>query len=391
MAAYSWVCIGEDQTVPVSGFVREGYSLQHAALFLDNERVSEGLYLSSAKTIRDRLQLLGFGRARADAVVLQGWATRHHVENKNLADDPEKLIADFVIDLESEGGAPSVYENPSKQRLRSSWGYIWGEERSQLRYLVDRLPDEHPVAFDLREVIGRGHAAASETLCADARAEEITEASGTMPTITLTEGSSDASILEKALEILRPDLVGFLTFMDYSHKPDGGVGAVTNGLKAFSAAGVGNRIIGLYDNDTAGRQGLLSLRKSPLRPHMRGTVLPELELARSYPTYGPDGLSCTDINGRAVSVELFLGRDVLTIDGELSPVQWTQYVKPMNSYQGEISQKGLIQERFYEKVKTFSAASRHEKSDDWQDLEHLIDYIVQLMSTEDNSQKEPQN
>lgn len=379
MAAYSWVCIGEDQSIPISGSVREGYSLQHAAL------------LSSAKTIRDRLQLLGFSRARADTVILERWATRHHVEDEFLDDDPEKLVADFVVHLGSEGEASAVYRNSSEKRLLSSWGYIWGEERNQLRYLVDRLPDEHPVAFDLREVIHRGYVEASETLCTDARAEEITEASGTMPTIVLTEGSSDASILDKALEILRPDLVGFLTFMDYSHKPDGGVGAVTNGLKAFSAAGIGNRIIGLYDNDTAGRQGLLSLQKSPLRPHMRGTVLPELELARSYPTYGPDGLSRTDINGRAVSVELFLGRDVLTIDGELSPVQWTQYVKPMNSYQGEISQKDVIQGRFYSKAKAFNAASKHEKRDDWQDLEHLIDYIVQLMSSGGSSQTEPRN
>lgn len=368
----------------------EGYSLQHAALFLDKEQVSEGLYLSSARTIRDRLQLLGFHSARANAVIHEQWGTRYQVEDEYLADDPEKLIADHVAHLESGSAASADYGNSAEHHFLNSWGYIWGEDHNQLRYLVDRLPDEYPVAFDLRDVIRRGYLSVSETLCADARAEEVSEASGTMPTIVLTEGSSDASVLEKALEIVRPDLVGFLNFMDYSHKPDGGVGAVTNGLKAFSAAGVGNRIIGLYDNDTAGCQGLLSVQKSPLRSHMRATVLPEIEIARSYPTYGPDGLSCTDINGRAVSVELFLGRDVLTIDGELSPVQWTQYVKPMNSYQGEISQKDLIQQRFYDKAKAFNAASRREKEDDWQDLEFLINYIVQLMST-GSSHSKPSN
>ena len=109
------------------------------------------------------------------------------------------MIAEFVVHLGSEGEASAVYGKSSERRLLSSWGYIWGEERNQLRYLVDRLPDEHPVPFDLREGIQRGYVEASETLCADARAEEITEASGTMPTIVLTEGSSDASILDKAL------------------------------------------------------------------------------------------------------------------------------------------------------------------------------------------------
>lgn len=377
MAAYSWICIGEECLYPVSGHSREGYSTSHAALFRDEDFVGEGKYRTSAKIMRDRLQLLGHSSAKSSKVVHAKWSSRHNVQDKVDKDGevkPEDLIRDYVQGL-TDGTKNDVTLGPTAgERLISYWGYIWGEDEAQLRFLVDRLPDEHPIVFDLSGVIGTGHVEWSPTLCADARSEEAAESVKSMPLIVLTEGSTDAEILTRAMEKLRPDLLSFITFMDYSHKPEGGAGAVTNGLKAFSAAGVGNRVIGLYDNDTAGREAMKSVTGSGsmLRANIRPVTLPELEFAKKYPAYGPDGLSEIDINGRAVSIELFLGRDILMDHNRrLTPIQWTSYIRSMESYQGEITQKKILQGLFWDKVNsdTFTVS-------EWDDLNYLIDYLV---------------
>lgn len=39
--------------------------------------------------------------------------------------------------------------------------------------------------------------------------------------------------------------------------------------------------------------------------------LPDLEMCRHYPTIGPGGSSIDNINGRACSIEMFLGKAIL--------------------------------------------------------------------------------
>jgi hypothetical protein len=102
--------------------------------------------------------------------------------------------------------------------------------------------------------------------------------------------------------------------------------------------------------------------------------LPDLDMARAYPTYGPEGESEADINGRSVSIELFLGRDVLTFDGELAPVQWTSYVPSMKAYQGEVTRKADIQKRFREKVRMASSVDPDDPA--WADLACLITHLI---------------
>lgn len=376
MGAYSWVCIGEDPRLPLAGAARETYSTAHAALFLDSEHVERGLYVSTVKTLRDRLQLLGVTAEHANTVVDAEWHGRENVDDEDKDISPDSLIgaylhAGFKEDPESGGW------NPAAEKLVAAWGYIWREDHAQLRYLLDRLPDDHVIAFDLSEVVGAGYVEWTSTLCADARAMEAASAQGTMPTIVLTEGTTDAEFLKDGLALLRPDLLGFLTFMDYSQKPEGGAGAVSNGLKAFSAAGVGNHVIGLYDNDTAGRTALSSLNKGPkLRPNLKATTLPQLELASNYPASGPDGTNHADINGRAVSIELFFGPDVLAKNGALVPIQWTAYEKGIASYQGEITGKKELQNDFRKKL-----SRGIEKPEEWNDFMSVLNHLITVAGT----------
>lgn len=60
-----------------------------------------------------------------------------------------------------------------------------------------------------------------------------------------------------------------------------------------------------------------------------------------------------DVNGRAASLELYFGEDVLRqTDGGLTSVQWTGYSKKQASYQGEILNKVQLQKRFRAKLKS---------------------------------------
>ena len=74
-------------------------------------------------------------------------------------------------------------------------------------------------------------------------------------------------------------------------------------LKSFAGAGIANRIVLLLDNDTAARDAVRALRGAKLLDHYSVLHYPDIELARSYPTLGPTGLSEMDVNGLAGSIE----------------------------------------------------------------------------------------
>ncbi len=67
--------------------------------------------------------------------------------------------------------------------------------------------------------------------------------------------------------------------------------------------------------------------------------------------FGPPGEHISDINGRAVSIELFLGRHNLSaVDGTLIPVTWNGYVSSVGQYQGEINEKRRVLDLFLEEA-----------------------------------------
>jgi hypothetical protein len=118
--------------------------------------------------------------------------------------------------------------------------------------------------------------------------------------------------------------------------------SLTSGL---AAANVSNRVVAVLDNDTAGRQAERELLRRSLPRHFTVARLPDVPHATAYPTSGPDGLSTSDVNGRAVSVELMFGLDVLRrVTGQEPPrVRWGTYLQSMDAYQGVVTMKREIQ------------------------------------------------
>ena len=86
--------------------------------------------------------------------------------------------------------------------------------------------------------------------------------------------------------------------------------------------------------------------------------LPDIELAREYPTVGPQGRHRTDINGLACGIELYLGEAALSADGGLRPVQWTGKVG--DAWQGDVGNKKAVRDRFLEEMRRGNVAAVRE-------------------------------
>ena len=198
------------------------------------------------------------------------------------------------------------------------------------------------------------------------------------PAVIITEGSTDILVLEATMRARYPHLRSFIRFFDFGDGAEGSASAGIRTLKSFAAAGISNRVVLVLDNDSAARDAERALRGAKLPDHYSVLHYPDLDLAKSYPTHGPDGLRMMDVNGLAGSIELYLGTDVLTQeDGALSPVQWRSYIEGTRSYQGEVIDKARLRKKFLAKAKAAEADPKAMDAQDWSGLEAIINLIVE--------------
>jgi hypothetical protein len=195
--------------------------------------------------------------------------------------------------------------------------------------------------------------------------------------IILTEGSTDSEFISRSLKVLYPHLSKFFYFMDFGiMKVQGGVSFLAHYIKAFAGAKINNNIIGLFDNDSAALDELRNLEGIYLPDNIIKMKLPEIEIAKNYPTLGPTQDQTININGLACSIELFFGQDVLQQkDGTLTPIRWTGYKDRINKYQGEILNKDGLQQKFRQKLKLAENGQRINRAD-WKDMITLIENII---------------
>ncbi len=197
----------------------------------------------------------------------------------------------------------------------------------------------------------------------------------TEKTIILTEGKYDAEVISKSMSILYPYMAKFYSFIDFAeYKVQGSTNFLTHYFKAFIASGIQNRVIALYDNDSAGLSELIDLEKVNIPDNFRAIHLPNLELAEDYPTLGPTGNEKININGKACSIEMFLGQDVLTEKGEFIPIHWSGFVQKTHTYQGEVMRKSYIQEKFNKKMDKALSGEKISESQ-WKEMNELLNAI----------------
>jgi hypothetical protein len=344
----------------------------------------------SRKDLLDRLDVLGISRS----VVTEAFNVRVADAKKILLEilptiDVLEVSASALEELEALDGltftewcsevarhARSLDDwqehSATWRRLRSLWDY--DDPRFVVRAYIEAMLGDLEVVFDVTDLAEAGWLRSG-----DPRAEALEHfqwvATNGSPAIIFSEGKTDAEFLDAALRILRPHLSGFIRIANFDSPREGSAGALVNTVRTLAAAGIANRVVALFDNDTAAAEALTSLQTSTLPPNIAVIQLPDTPLGTQYPTIGPEGPARSEINGRAASIELYLGHDVLTYPGsqELRPVQWTGFSHKLRRYQGEVVDRQAIHDAFGVKVRAAERDSVARLSQDWSGLELVLD------------------
>jgi hypothetical protein len=252
-------------------------------------------------------------------------------------------------------------------------GFPGGDLWHSVRALVDASSPNTSVTLELSHLVSGGfvHEDGAEFWVPDPR----------IPVVVLTEGKSDARLLRLALNTLLPEYAAYLRFLDYDFaRAAGGVGEVVRFVKMFAGSGITNRIVALFDNDTAGHQALNELGRLPA--NVFPICLPSRSEFRHYPSIGPDSEGVSDIDGQACSLELYLGREVLSdSNGRLRPVRWTGYNEKLGRCQGEVSAKSEVQSRFEEIVTLVRQEPRERERYDFSSVEAIFDAMFSALAS----------
>ncbi|MHB1356251.1 MAG: HEPN/Toprim-associated domain-containing protein [Anaerolineae bacterium] len=357
-------------------------------------------YEASIDVIRDRLNVLGYDIVTAKEA-FRAWIKEELNQAQKSADEMQEKdskIRDLMGDYYKKIGnilsslSPDIwmenlkeireagietnyygkYEGPYEDTaigymLSNEWyGYPGYDLFVPLRLAIDSFESSTRFIYDLTDLVWSGYFDYKDDFIAYGAGVSASEYRSKAKTIILTEGKTDARILEEALDFLYPHLKDYFSFLDFESTGfGGGVGNLANVVKAFAGAGIVNNVIALFDNDTAAASACKGLENITMPSNITIRHLPELSLLRSYPTVGPSGTVELNINGIAASIELYLGEDVLRLNGtNLVPIQWMGYDPLMKKYQGEVLGKAQLQARFREKL----TRARNGDECDWQGL-----------------------
>jgi hypothetical protein len=348
----------------------------------DDELETAILYQCTAERIAQRLDIMGFTLARAkqdferalrekiqeiptpeedgneDEFCSEG---RNQLERMTFDDYAENLrsIMSRRLRPESFGRSERTDLTDTERYILEAdqyqedllMGYFCSDMRFLIRLTCSLVRPHAIVEQDLTEVVNAGYYQMEEAISSNALKALTGDYPANAKIIVLTEGSSDATILQETLSILYPHLAEFYSFFDFdASRAAGGAAQLANVVKAFVAASISNKIVALFDNDTAGREAARILQRVQLPSNVVLLHYPQLERLRTYPTVGPTGTAAFDVNGLAGSIELYLGEDVIASTGLECPVQWRGFSEGMGDYQGEVMHKGALQAAFWKRA-----------------------------------------
>jgi hypothetical protein len=193
----------------------------------------------------------------------------------------------------------------------------------------------------------------------------------TLPTaqrfLVVTEGSSDSKILERALQIRRPEIKDFFYFIDMqSDYPFTGIGNLHKFTQGLAKIKLLNGCIVIYDNDGEGTAKFSETsRVRDLPPNLRVLKLPDMQEFESFPTIGPNGSFKANINGRAAAIECYLDlRSVI----QPSSVRWTTYLDKALLYHGRLEAKERLTKDFFRRCR--------EPQYDYSKIDQIISLLV---------------
>jgi HEPN/Toprim N-terminal domain 1 len=345
-------------------------------------------YSANLAVVKDRLEFMGFTMPKTERIFQEGvhdrlndlaryrtdphWTKNSH--SRSFLDQEEAVWKALTFEKWLDGFKCIV-----TNKLFANRRYRWRDEKSfpqelplTVRYMLDKSDGEYEffgfpsydcrafiraaleivgtegeLSYDLTEPIEHECFNASEDFCVSAR-WRMSDDPTIQKVVVLTEGKSDIRVLEGSLRLLYPHLANYYSFMDFEvAKVPGSASELVKTVKAFIGAGISNRIVAFFDNDTAARSAMRVLNDIKLPENVRILQYPDIQIATNYPTLGPQGTVIMNVNRLAGSLELYLGLDVLQSDnGSLTPIQWRGYDEALKQYQGEVLNKGNLQAKF---------------------------------------------
>jgi hypothetical protein len=347
--------------------------------FDDEEPRKNTSYRTSRNIILHRLDILGFTKEAAQIAfeewlsseremyaewVADGaspWAVKTANALNSFSYDEWKELAPIALSNRYKTEKENE-ENETVKRMSSlseDWLFFeCNDQRLVIRALLEACTNAKEVILDVTDLIEGGWLEEDAEICNEAREPASINRPSLEPIIILGEGGSDIKILRSSLEVMYPHLKDYFAFFEHDElNVDGGANYLLKFLKAFAAARISTRLIAIFDNDTTGRECYQAAIAMNLPNNIKPLKLPDIPIARNYPSFGPQGAHLIDANGYAASIEMYLGEQNLkSADGQLTPIRWRGYSPKMNAYQGELEGKSGIVAAFNKEIKKHKTA-----------------------------------
>lgn len=307
-------------------------------------------YAKPLRLVRDRLDLLGYSLAEVERQYneLRKWCELGDLKGVPNFEDFHQRVANTDVwweppefDSDDHGFSeffadrifPVLY--PHDMRELSSRREL-GEFMENLHpWAILRLLAENPknldenVTWRTADIIEGGWSDESEFVPSLPRARRF---------LIVTEGTSDAKILDHALRLLAPQIADFFYFVDMDNGyPFTGTGNLHRFSQGLASIGLLNRVLLLYDNDAEGIAKFNETVSLRLPPNIRCMKLPDESDFVRFRTVGPEGEAASDINGRAASIECFLDHSWET--DRPARVRWAAYIPAVSRWQGALEDK----------------------------------------------------
>lgn len=376
--------------------------MHHWASDVENpkEKFDVVYYTAPALVIRDRLDLNGYTLATAKRAFMKRMRAeiRHCTKlvvpqlkdyYENRADilkalDVDQWLATLRHIKETERGIPRWAKSEYQQEvtledfmLQHDWyGFPGADLNVPLRLALEICTKKDNFIYDLTDLVSQEYLDKDDDCVALASEFSASEHTSRSKVIILTEGRSDAWILSESMKLLYPHLSDYFTFMDFeTARVEGGASHLARIVKSFAGAGIVNKVVAVFDNDTAGQEAIHSLRNVKLPDNLCVLKLPDLKRLRKYPTIGPTGRISANVNGLAASIELYVGDDVLRESGKLMPVKWSAYNSVVKRYQGEVLEKDEIHKRFKKKLANQKNCTNLAQDQNWSGLRAIMSAV----------------
>lgn len=307
-------------------------------------------FRQTAKICKQRLEIFGMNIkiAKKEFPLAKKIAEEEQIYDFPISKISFRQYLEEITDIveKKEINYEQSYINLRESLIAGELGIFGQSVQGKLYSILSTVPENAIVEYDLTDVIYGGWVKEKEVK--QINIEKI---------IVLTEGKTDVEFISAALKKLYPELYPYYHFIDFDeYKVESNASALLKLVISLAAANIKHPIIVLFDNDTTGIMEMNKLKSVQMGYNFKILKFPDIQLAKKYPTIGPTGIKRMNVNGLACGIEMYLGQDTLLKDGHIIPVHWRAYNEKENKYQGEISEKGFVQETFRRKVKSTASA-----------------------------------